>query len=268
MQAFILEHIGLNRLSPLIFVFSILLFIGIGWVFGEYRLKKQNGAVPIRDNLVTAIFALSALVLGFAFSTATSNYYSRIDANRAQASAIKEVYISVKYLNAVDQQDIKKTLKELLNFRLGAVHHTITYEQLNINSEQVISLVRKINEDTITASQRTAPENRLLVDQILNPAIMNLAAVFNKGILKMKSHPPELLMQFLFTLLSIGGLLIGYTMAIKKEHDWFLAVLYVALIGVCMYVILSLEYPHVLMSHQHVDDDLFRLKALIDSSSL
>ena len=145
---------GLNRLSPLIFVISILLFIGIGWVFGEYRLKKQNGAVPIRDSLVTAIFSLSALVLGFAFSTATSNYYSRIDTNRAQASAIKEVY-----------------------------------------------------------------------------------------------------------------LLIGYTMAIKKEHDWFLAILYVALIGVCLYVILSFEYPQLLMSHQQIDDDLFHLKAFIESSS-
>lgn len=83
----------------------------------------------------------------------------------------------------------------------------------------------------------------------------------------MKSHPPELLMQFLFILLSIGGLLIGYTMAIKKEYDWFLAILYVALIGVCLYVILSFEYPHILMSHQQVDDDLLRLKTFVDSSN-
>ncbi len=268
MQAFIIEHMGLNRLTPLIFVVSILLFIGIGWCFGNYRLKKQNGAVPIRDNLVTAIFALSALVLGFAFSTATSNYYGKIDTNRLQASAIKEVYISVKYLNLVDQQDIKNTLKELLDFRLGAIHNTITPEQLHINTEHLISLVRKINEATIAASQRVAPDNRPLVDQILNPATINLVAAFNKGVLKMKSHPPELLVQFLFILLSIGGLLIGYTMAIKKEHDWFLAVLYVALIGVCLYVILAFEYPHVLMSHQQIDDDLFRLKVLIESSSL
>jgi len=267
MQAFIVEHMGLNRLSPLIFVISILLFIGIGWVFGEYRLKKQNGAVPIRDSLVTAIFSLSALVLGFAFSTATSNYYSRIDTNRAQASAIKEVYVSVKYLNPVDQQDLKRTLKELLAFRLEALHNTITPVQLNRNGEQVISLVRKINEDTIAASQRVALENRPLIDQILNPALINLTTVFNKGVLKMKSHPPELLMQFLFILLSIGGLLIGSTMAIKKEHDWFLAILYVALIGVCLYVILSFEYPQLLMSHQQIDDDLFHLKAFIESSS-
>jgi len=268
MQALIFEHIGLNRLTPLVFVFSILLFIGIGWAFGKYRFKKLGGVVPIRDNLVTAIFALSALVLGFTFSTATSNYYGRIDTNRLQASAIKEVYISVKYLNLVDQQSIRRTLKELLDFRLGAVNNTITPEQFNINTEHLISLVRKINEDTIAASQRAAPDNRPLVDQILNPAIINLVAVFNKGVLKMKSHPPELLVQFLFILLSIGGLLIGYTMAIKKEHDWFLAVLYVALIGVCLYVILSFEYPNVLMSHQQINDDLLRLKMLIDSSSL
>ena len=267
MQAFIVEHIGLNRLSPLIFVFSILLFIGIGWAFGEYRVRKQDGAVLIRDSLATAIFALSALVLGFAFSTATSNYYGRIDANRAQASAIKEVYMSLKYLTVTDQLDIKKTLKELLDFRVDLVHRTITYEQLNINTEQLLALIRKINEDTVMASQRAAPENRPLVDQILNPAITNLATVFNKGTLKMKSHPPELLMQFLFILLSIGGLLIGYTMAIKKEYDWFLAILYVALIGVCLYVILSFEYPHILMSHQQVDDDLLRLKTFVDSSN-
>ena len=94
MQAFIVEHMGLNRLSPLIFVVSILLFIGIGWVFGEYRLKKQNGAVPIRDNLVTAIFALSALVLGFAFSTATSNYYSRIQIEHRPARSKRCIYLS------------------------------------------------------------------------------------------------------------------------------------------------------------------------------
>ena len=268
MQAFIAEYFRLFfQLAPLYFVFSILIFIGIGWVIGRYRLRKQDGVVLIRDSLATAIFALSALVLGFAFSTATSNYYGRIDANRAQASAIKEVYMSLKYLTVTDQLDIKKTLKELLDFRVDLVHRTITYEQLNINTEQLLALIRKINEDTVIASQRAAPENRPLVDQILNPAVAHLATVFNEGLLKMKSHPPRLLMQFLFMLLSIGGLLIGYTMAVKKEHDWFLAILYVALIGACLHVILSFEYANILMSHQLVDDDLLRLKIFVDSSN-
>lgn len=266
MQALIAEPIALH-LAPLYFAFSISIFVGIGWIIGKYRLRKQDGVVLIRDSLATAIFALSALVLGFTFASATSNYSVRIDANRAQASAIKEAYMSLKYLAISDQLDIKKTLKELLDFRVDVIHRTITYEQLNINSEQLLTLIRKINEDTVLASQRAVPENRPLVEQILNPAITNLATVFNKGLLLMKSHPPARLMQFLFSLLSIGGLLIGYTMAIKKEHDWFSAILYVVLIGVCLHVILSFEYPNILMSHREVDDDLLRLKTFVDSSN-
>jgi cell division protein FtsW (lipid II flippase) len=59
----------------------------------------------------------------------------------------------------------------------------------------------------------------------------------------------------------MGALLIGYTMAIKRETDWFLAVIYVLLMGLGLHVILSLEYPNLLMPYGEFNRDMLLLKS-------
>jgi len=73
-------------------------------------------------------------------------------------------------------------------------------------------------------------------------------------------------MRFLFFLLCIGAFLIGYTMAVKNENDWLLAGLYIALIGLSLYVILSLEMPNILMPYEEINRELLLLKETFSAS--
>jgi Ca2+/Na+ antiporter len=75
-----------------------------------------------------------------------------------------------------------------------------------------------------------------------------------------KKHPPVIIERFLFVLLSIGSLISGYTMAVKKEGDWFLTLLYLGLMGFALYVIFSLEYPHELQNLQVINADFLKLQ--------
>jgi hypothetical protein len=255
----------LLRYAPAFFAASIVFFMGLGWLFGAFRLKihGKNGVI-IRDSLASAVFGLSALVLGFTFSSASSHFDDRIELVRTQAGSIKDLYLSTQYLRPVDQVEIKNSLRELLDLRLNAYENIKSMSDVNNGSEKVLSEVRKINESVIKASIKAPQENTALINQILLPQLNNLVTTFGAEAIKTKSHPPILLMRFLYILLCTGALLIGYTMAVKRENDWFLAFIYVLLMGIGLHVILSLEYPNLLMPYGEFNRDLLLLKSYLN----
>ena len=110
---------------------------------------------------------------------------------------------------------------------------------------------------------RAPSNNRELADKILRPQVDHLMEVMRDGMLNSRHHPPAILERFLFTLLTIGALLSGYAMAIKKEEDWFLTVIYLALMGFALYVIFALEFPNELFPYEAFNADLLRTQALL-----
>jgi hypothetical protein len=59
------------KFLPIFFVISITFFLGVGWLLGRFRPKKFGASGQTIDEvLVTAIFGLTALVLGLTFSNA------------------------------------------------------------------------------------------------------------------------------------------------------------------------------------------------------
>jgi hypothetical protein len=254
-------HLGIIKYVPLFFAAAIFVFTAIGWYLGNYRLRKNNGSeIAVRDSLAAAIFGLSALVLGFTFSTAATRYNVRVDSVRAQAQILGEVYKSIKYLAPSDQVVIKNSLNDLLNLRLTIYKDSKSRLDVDKGAEKISEASRRIYEEASRATRNAPAENQALVNEILMPQVRSLSTVFAAGIINMQSHPPRLLMNFLFSLLCVGAFLIGYTMAVKSESDWLLAGLYIVLIGLSLYVILSLELPHLLMNDEEINREFLLLK--------
>jgi hypothetical protein len=251
----------LFKFLPALFVISITTFLGVGWLLGRFRPKKfgDSGSV-VGDSLVTAIFGLSALVLGLTFSNASNHYETRIEGTRAQANAIKEVYESTQYLQPSDGAALKESLRELLNLRIKAYSNIKNVNDVDIATNSLADLVRQINVDIAKAVVNAPSENKTVLFETLTLQTRNLVSTFNLGGIKIKSHPPLLMMRFLYTLLCVASLLIGYTLAVKGETDWFLATVYLLLMGFGIYVILALEYPNLLMSFEEINEDLLLLK--------
>ena len=107
------SHLEIVKYVPEIFFTSILTFLLIGWLFGRFRTRTSEHVV-VRDSLATAIFGLSALVLGFTFSNATDHYDKRISLIRDQAFSLKQVYQSSNYLNPTDRVAAQNILKQIL----------------------------------------------------------------------------------------------------------------------------------------------------------
>ena len=257
----------LFKFLPAFFGISITLFLGVGWILGRLRPKKfgDSGAV-IGDSLASAIFGLSALVLGLTFSNASNHYEIRIEGIRAQANAIKEVYESTRFLQPSDETALKESLRKLLNLRIEAYSKLESETDVAIATNGLANLVRQINVDIAKAVVNAPSENKALLFETITLQTRNLVSTFNFGDIKTKSHPPLLMMHFLYTLFCAASLLIGYTVAVRGETDWLLATVYLLLMGFGFYVILALEYPNLLMPFEEFNQDFLLLKNSLGST--
>jgi hypothetical protein len=254
-------NLQLVKFLPALFAISITFFLGSGWLLGRYRAKKFGGTeVVIEDALFTAIFGLSALVLGLTFSNASNHYETRSEGVRAQANAIKEVYESTHYLQPTDQAAIQESLSRLLTLRIQTYSDLKNMNDIAIATDRLAKLVRQINVDVAKAVAVAPSENKALLFETITLQTRNLVSTFQSADIKTKSHPPILMMRFIYTLLCVASLLIGYTVAMRGETDWFLAMVYLLLMGFGIYVILALEYPNLLMPFDEFNEDLLRLR--------
>ena len=210
----------------------------------------------------TAIFGLSALVLGFTFSGANDHFDKRVSLMRAQADAITQIYQSSKYLSLKDQVEVRNSLKEILEDRLELYQEVNTFVDLNANIARLGDKLNEFNELMMLSIPRAPIGNRELAEKILRPQTDRLMEVLRDGMLNARHHPPPILDRFLFALLSIGALLSGYAMAVKNEEDWFLTALYLGLMGFALYVIFALEFPNQLFPYESFNADLLRTQKL------
>jgi hypothetical protein len=259
MHYFVENHLILVEFAPLIFFISILIFLCIGWIYGRYQIRRLEKVV-IGDSLATAIFGLSALVLGFTFSNATDHFDRRMNLARDQAHVLKQVYQSSNYLNPTDRVMVQNTLKQILTLRIYKYENLKSLDDLDMNNDALEKSLNSLLEEADKAIARAPASTKYFADTIFRARITHLLDVFQEGILNGKHHPPVIIERFLFVLLSIGALLSGYMMAAKKEEDWFLTTLYLGLIGFALYVIFSLEFPHQLQNPQLMNADFLTLQ--------
>ena len=263
MHYFMENHLNVVKYAPYIFLVSILIFLGIGWLFGKYRLRASDKVI-VRDSLAAAIFGLSALVLGFTFSSANDHFDQRVSINRAQADAMTQVYQSSKYLNTADQNAVRNNLKEILADRLEIYQEVHSFKALNENLDRLAQKLNEFNELMMLSIPRAPANTKDLADKILRPQSDHLMEVFKNGMLNARHHPPAILERFLFALLTVGALLSGYAMAVKNEEDWFLTAIYLGLMGFALYVIFALEFPNQLFPYDAFNADLLRTQKLIE----
>jgi hypothetical protein len=53
-------------------------------------------------------------------------------------------------------------------------------------------------------------------------------------------------------------------MAVQKEEDWFLTVLYLGLMAFTLFVIFSLEFPNQLFSYEVINSEFLRFQRSLE----
>jgi len=258
----IANHLNLVPYTAYIFIVSTILFLFVGWAHGRYRLKVKE-SVPIREGIVTAIFALSALILSFSFVTAVGHYNMRTESIRNQALSLDRVYRSSKYLEEKDQVMVKQLLKNLVDARLKVYQNLHSFEDLDAQILHVEDQLDALNEFITLSITRSHGDKGQLANKILTDRMQKLGDAFGDGILNAKTHPAALIERFLFVQLIVGAMLCGYSMAIKKEEDWYISIMYLTLLGFLLYTINCLEFPNQLIRFDLINHELLRFQKLL-----
>jgi len=147
--------------------------------------------------------------------------------------------------------------------RLDVYKNLITFDDLDNKISDVEKQLDRFNEFLNQSIPRSPESTKGLAADTLKARFNKLSDVFATAILHAKNHPAPLLERFLFIQLIIGAMLSGYSMAVKKEEDWFLTVLYLLLTGVLLYVVNCLEFPNELTSFDTLNHELIRFQKLM-----
>jgi hypothetical protein len=256
------NHFQIIRYAFFIFALSILVSLFIGSAYGRYRLRKEEKVI-VGDALEKAIYGLTSLILGFTFFTAIDHYNYRSQNIRDQALSLSRVYNATKYLTADDQITAKKYLNDLVTARLDVYKDVVKVEDIDRHIDSEEHQFEKFHEFIIQSIAR-APANSLeSAKLILGRQLEQLTDAFSVAQLGAKYHPSFLVERFLFANLIVSAMLCGYSMTVKKQEDWLLAVLYLALLLFLIYIILCLEFPNFLVDFNFFNHELLRFQKLV-----
>jgi len=234
-------------LAPLFFFIAIVAFMFIGSWFGKWRLKKiTKDKVPaIHDDFLTAIFGISALLIAFSFSIATEHFSQRQNAVLKEVRAISSAYQITQLLNATDQLKLQNSILDYLDNEITLYDDWQNLQTLNARINDQQKRLNKIKSQAIDASLDAPLRTRDLAKSNVFASIEKMNESFGEQVSLMKVHPPALILRSLVILIAIVSFLSGYSMVIKKEHDWMLAFLFAFIMMGAIFVILNLEYPNV-----------------------
>jgi hypothetical protein len=125
---------------------------------------------------------------------------------------------------------------------------------------QNLAVAERFFDASLDAPLRT----RDLAKSNVFASIEKMNESFGEQVSLMKVHPPTLILRSLVILIAIVSFLSGYSMVIKKEHDWVLAFLFAFIMMGAIFVILNLEYPNVGSLHlNNTKTQLIELRNLL-----
>jgi len=251
-----------NGLFPLIFFIGIIGIVYIGFWIGKFRLKIviKNEKPVINSDFVNAIFGLAALLIAFNFSIAVGHFGERQTVTLKEVSAISSSYEAAELLNRDDRLTLQGSIIDYLDNRITFYDNWESVKTLNLRVNQQKKHLTKIKFQAIQAVANVPLRTRELASKSILSSIEKMNESFENQVILMKNHPPLLLMRSLTILIVIVSFLSGYSMAIKKEHDWVLALLFALIMMGTIYVILHLEYPNI--GSLHLDDSKIQLNEL------
>ncbi|MFZ9301363.1 MAG: hypothetical protein ACO23V_10345 [Chitinophagaceae bacterium] len=254
---FIYQHLDWVKYIPIFFILLIIISFTVGWVYATYRIKN-NQIVEFENTLIQSIFGLTALILGFTFSSSTQHFKQREAVVKEISVSVASVYRDVGFLNPKDSNEARILLTNLLQNRINLHKNIDTYDQLDKRIHNIRNEIYELNILILKAIPRASNENRFFYESMLRSKLSVLVNVFSEDLKLLMNHPPPIIQLFLFFQLVIGAMLGGYLYRIQKAADWLLIASYLTLTGLAIYVIFTLEYPSEFMENHLIDNVLVR----------
>jgi hypothetical protein len=233
-------------LTYLIVITGVLLFplmlitMEVGRRLGLRRLAKDpEGARAGAGVVESAVFALLGLLIAFTFSGAGSRYEARRDLLVQQANAIGTAWLRLDLLPKEVQPGLRQDLRLYLDKFIELPRRVGDRQAI----EQIMAHLGELQAEIWSLAETAAQkDNRPQVATLVLPALNEMFDIGATRYAATKFHISTLIIGLLLLLSLLAALLAGYGMA-SKRHNWLHMVVFAALVGLTLYVILDLELP-------------------------
>jgi hypothetical protein len=212
----------------------------IGYRVGFQQLSRDTGTNKGTGAIEAAIFGLLGLLLGFAFSGATSRLEYRRSLIVQEANAIGTAYLRVDLAPAAEQPALRRLFGEYLQARLRVYENVQDPAIYASHMDRATSLQREIWSHALTAGAADATGNTA---RVLLPAINEMIDVTAARAAALTTRLPSLIRILLIAVALLSALMAGYAMAERKARSWLHMFLYAGAVSITFYTVLDLDNP-------------------------
>lgn len=223
---------------------GIMMLLEIGRRIGNHRLAQDEaGARTGTGTVEGAVFALIGLLIAFTFSGAATRFDERRALIVQETNAIGTAYLRLDLLSADTQPALRELFRRYADSRLEIYRKLPDIEAARVELARSTQLQNTIWTQAIAASRQegTPPAATML----LLPALNEMINITTTRTMASQIHPPLIIYGLLFGLALAGALLAGYGMAGGKTRNWLHMIIFAAVMGLAVYVIIDMEYPRL-----------------------
>ncbi len=240
---------------------GVLLLLEIGRRIGNHRLARDaKGARTGTSTVDGAVFALLGLLIAFTFSGAAARFDDRRALIVQETNAIGTAYLRLDLLPADTQPALRELFRLYRDARLEVYRKLPDIEAARAELARSTQLQNTIWTQAIAAGrQEGAPPAATM---LLLPALNEMIDITTTRTMASQIHPPLIIYGLLFGLALAGALLAGYGMAGVRTRNWLHMIIFAAVMGLAVYVIIDMEYPRLgLIQVGAFDQALVELRA-------
>ena len=223
---------------------GMLMMMEIGRRAGLRRLARDpaKGSAGL-STVEAAVFALFGLLIAFTFSRGASRIDSRRELIAEEANDIGTAYLRLDLLPAGAQPGLRALFRDYVDSRLAVYRKLPDIDA----AKEELARSEKLQGEIWTMAVAATREPGAHVDaaKLLLPSLNSMIDITTTRTMAARIHPPLVIYALLFILGLACSLLAGFGMAEGKYRSWFHIVGFTLVMGISLYVILSIEYPRM-----------------------
>jgi hypothetical protein len=239
--------VGHSGLAFLAIAFAAGLFLGmlllleVGRRLGLRRLAKDTeGARAGMGAVEGAVFALLGLLIAFTFSGAAARFDTRRQLIVAEANNIGTAWLRLDLLPPSAQPALRELFRQYVDSRLTTYRILPDLAAAKRELDHSTQIQGEIWKQAVAACH--TPEGQRSAMLVL-VSLNQMFDIVTDRTVALITHPPAIIFVMLAVLALASSLLAGFGMAGGRRRSWIHIVCFAAIMAICAYVILDLEFP-------------------------
>ena len=228
------------------------------------RIAKHPSSGPVGVGVIEgAVFALAGLMIAFTFAGGSARFDLRRQLIVSEANQIRTAYSYIDLLSENAQPDMRNLFRSYLDSRLEVYRKLPDFEAAK--AELLISdeIQQKIWTSSVAATsvQGGHPD----AAKLLLPSVNQMIDITSTRTMAAYTHPPTVIYGLLFLVTFGASMLAGFSMAPNEKRNWVHIGVFILTMGICLFVILDLEFPRTgFINLSSYDDVLIQLRKNMD----